>query len=241
MVLTDDNFATIVGAVEEGRRIYNNIRKAIQFLLASNLSEVLGIFVATLLGVTLLEPVHLLWINLVTDCFPALALGMEKAEPDVMKRKPRNAKAGVFADGMGGDVIYQGLLVAVLTLVSYFLGHAFELGGWSWKFETSSYGMTMAFLTLSFAEIFHSFNMRSQKKSLFQLDEGNKMLTWAALGSAALTLIVVLVPFVSTKLFEFAYLDWWHYLVAIAVAFLVIPVVEIVKLIERKNDKKKGK
>ena len=241
MVLTDDNFATIVGAVEEGRRIYDNIRKAIQFLLASNMSEVIGIFVATLCGVTLLNPVHLLWINLVTDCFPALALGMEKAEPDVMKRKPRNAKAGVFADGMGGDVIYQGLLVAVLTLVSYFLGHAFELGGWSWKFETSSYGMTMAFLTLSFAEIFHSFNMRSQKKSLFQLSEGNKMLTWAAIGSAALTLIVVLVPFVSTELFEFAYMDWWHYLVAIAIAFLVIPIVEVVKLIERKNDKKKGK
>ena len=241
MVLTDDNFATIVGAVEEGRRIYDNIRKAIQFLLASNMSEVIGIFVATLFGVTLLNPVHLLWINLVTDCFPALALGMEKAEPDVMKRKPRNAKAGVFADGMGGDVIYQGLLVAVLTLVSYFLGHAFELGGWSWKFETSTYGMTMAFLTLSFAEIFHSFNMRSQKKSLFQLNEGNKMLTWAALGSAVLTLIVVLVPFVSTELFEFAYLDWWHYLVAIAIAFLVIPVVEIVKLVERKNDAKKGK
>ncbi len=241
MVLTDDNFATIVGAVEEGRRIYDNIRKAIQFLLASNMSEVIGIFVATLFGVTLLNPVHLLWINLVTDCFPALALGMEKAEPDVMKRKPRNAKAGVFADGMGGDVIYQGLLVAVLTLVSYFLGHAFEMNGWSWKFETSSYGMTMAFLTLSFAEIFHSFNMRSQKKSLFQLDEGNKMLTWAAIGSAVLTLVVVLVPFVSTQLFEFVYLDWWQYLVAIAIAFLVVPVVEIVKLIERRADKKKGK
>ena len=241
MVLTDDNFATIVGAVEEGRRIYDNIRKAIQFLLASNMSEVIGIFVATLFGVTLLNPVHLLWINLVTDCFPALALGMEKAEPDVMKRKPRDAKSGVFADGMGGDVIYQGLLVALLTLVSYFLGHAFEMNGWSWKFETSSYGMTMAFLTLSFAEIFHSFNMRSQKKSLLQLDEGNKMLTWAALGSAFLTLVVVLVPFVSTALFEFVYLDWWQYFVAIAIAFLVIPIVEIVKIFERKKDKKRGK
>ena len=239
MVLTDDNFATIVGAVEEGRRIYDNIRKAIQFLLASNMSEVIGIFVATLFGVTLLNPVHLLWINLVTDCFPALALGMETAEPDVMNRKPRNAKAGVFADGMGGDVIYQGALVAVLTLVSYFLGHAFEFGGW--QFETSVYGMTMAFLTLSFAEIFHSFNMRSQKKSLFQLDKGNKMLTLAALGSAFLTLIVVFVPFVSTELFGFVYLDWWLYLVAVALAFLVIPVVEIVKFVERKADKKKGK
>ena len=239
MVLTDDNFATIVGAVEEGRRIYDNIRKAIQFLLASNMSEVIGIFVATLFGVTLLNPVHLLWINLVTDCFPALALGMETAEPDVMNRKPRNAKAGVFADGMGGDIIYQGLLVAVLTLVSYFLGHAFEFGGW--QFETSAYGMTMAFLTLSFAEIFHSFNMRSQKKSLFQLDHGNKMLTLAALGSAFLTLIVVFVPFVSTELFGFVYLDWWLYLVAVFLAFLVIPVVEIVKFVERKADKKKGK
>ena len=239
MVLTDDNFATIVGAVEEGRRIYDNIRKAIQFLLASNMSEVIGIFVATLFGVTLLNPVHLLWINLVTDCFPALALGMETAEPDVMTRKPRNAKAGVFADGMGGDIIYQGLLVAVLTLVSYFLGHAFEFGGW--QFETSAYGMTMAFLTLSFAEIFHSFNMRSQKKSLFQLDHGNKMLTLAALGSAFLTLIVVFVPFVSTELFGFVYLDWWLYLVAVFLAFLVIPVVEIVKFVERKADKKKGK
>ena len=239
MVLTDDNFATIVGAVEEGRRIYDNIRKAIQFLLASNMSEVIGIFVATLFGVTLLNPVHLLWINLVTDCFPALALGMETAEPDVMKRKPRNAKAGVFADGMGGDIIYQGLLVAVLTLVSYFLGTAFEFG--SWKFTTSTYGMTMAFLTLSFAEIFHSFNMRSQKKSLFQLDHGNKMLNLAALGSAVLTLVVVFVPFVSTELFGFVYLDWWLYLVAVALAFLVIPVVEIVKLVERKLDKKKGK
>ncbi|MBQ3223359.1 MAG: HAD-IC family P-type ATPase, partial [Clostridia bacterium] len=115
MVLTDDNFATIVGAVEEGRRIYDNIRKAIQFLLGSNMSEVIGIFVATLMGFTILEPVHLLWINLVTDCFPALALGMEKAEPDIMRRKPRNAKAGIFSGGMGFDIAYQGLMVSVLV------------------------------------------------------------------------------------------------------------------------------
>lgn len=241
MVLTDDNFATIVGAVEEGRRIYDNIRKAIQFLLASNMSEVIGIFVATLCGVTLLNPVHLLWINLVTDCFPALALGMERAEPDVMKRKPRDAKAGVFADGMAGDVIYQGILVAILTLLSFFLGHAFEQGGWSWKFEDSAVGTTMAFLTLSFAEIFHSFNMRSQKKSLFALEHRNKMLNWAAIGSAVLTLGVVFIPFVSDQLFAFATMDWWQYLAAVAIAFLIIPIVEIVKIGERRADKKRAK
>ena len=107
MILTDDNFATIVGAVEEGRRIYDNIRKAIQFLLGSNMSEVLSIFFATLLGFTILQPVHLLWINLITDCFPALALGMEKGEPDLMQRPPRKASDGIFSNGLGFDVAYQ--------------------------------------------------------------------------------------------------------------------------------------
>ena len=115
MVLADDNFATIVGAVEEGRRIYDNIRKAIQFLLGSNMSEVISIFAATLLGFTILQPVHLLWINLITDCFPALALGMERAEPDIMRRRPRDAKAGIFAGGLGLDVAYQGLAVSAFT------------------------------------------------------------------------------------------------------------------------------
>ena len=130
MVLADDNFATIVGAVEEGRRIYNNIRKAIQFLLGSNMSEVISIFAATLMGFTILQPVHLLWINLVTDCFPALALGMEPAEPDIMQQRPRSAKAGIFAGGMGVDIAYQGLLVSALTLASYFIGHYIESGVW---------------------------------------------------------------------------------------------------------------
>ena len=116
MVLADDNFATIVSAVEEGRRIYANIRKAIQFLLASNLAEVLAIFFATLIGFTILEPVHLLWINLITDCFPALALGMEQSEADIMKRPPRNPKEGIFAGGMGFDVFFQGAIVTVLVM-----------------------------------------------------------------------------------------------------------------------------
>ena len=169
MVLTDDNFATIVGAVEEGRRIYDNIRKAIQFLLASNMSEVLAIFVATLLGFTILKPVHLLWINLVTDCFPALALGMEQAEADVMNRKPRDSKSGIFSGGMGVDVAYQGILVAVLTLISYYIGaNVFATSGMA-----QECGMTMAFLTMSMAEVFHSFNMRSQRKSLLSVRSSN--------------------------------------------------------------------
>ena len=236
MVLTDDNFATIVGAVEEGRRIYDNIRKAIQFLLASNMSEVIGIFIATLLGFTLLEPVHLLWINLVTDCFPALALGMESAEPNVMKRKPRDSKAGVFADGMGIDVIYQGLLVSILVLFSYFLGHFMETG--TWVIETSSHGMTMAFLTMSMAEIFHSLNMRSQRESIFTLKKQNKALLLAAVGSLLATTLVCEVPFLASA-FGFATVDIGEYALAIALGFLVIPVVEIVKLFQRMAAKKR--
>ena len=236
MVLTDDNFATIVGAVEEGRRIYDNIRKAIQFLLASNMSEVIGIFIATLLGFTLLEPVHLLWINLVTDCFPALALGMESAEPNVMKRKPRDSKAGVFADGMGIDVIYQGLLVSILVLFSYFLGHFMETG--TWVIETSSHGMTMAFLTMSMAEIFHSLNMRSQRESIFTLKKQNKALLLAAVGSLLATTLVCEVPFLASA-FGFATVDIWEYALAIALGFLVIPVVEVVKLFQRMAAKKR--
>ena len=234
MVLTDDNFATIVGAVEEGRRIYDNIRKAIQFLLASNMSEVIAIFVATLLGFTILEPVHLLWINLVTDTFPALALGTEKAEPDVMKRKPRDAKAGVFSDGMGVDVVYQGFLVAILVLVSYFVGHFIEVG--NWEITNSTHGTTMAFLTMAMAEIFHSLNMRSQRKSLFALKQQNKLLWLAALGSFVASVAVCAIPPVAA-VFGFEAIGLVELGLAILIGALVIPIVELVKLIQRKLGK----
>ncbi len=239
MVLADDNFATIVGAVEEGRRIYDNIRKAIQFLLASNMSEVIGIFMATLLGFTLLNPVHLLWINLVTDCFPALALGVEKAEKNVMKRKPRDSKAGIFADGMGIDVVYQGLLIAVLVLFSYYLGHHLEHGNWNLE-GVSTHGMTMAFLTMSFAEIFHCFNMRSQRGSLFGVKKQNPMLWLAAFVSLGMTLLVCEVPFLRNA-FELASVEWNEYLIAIGLGFCVLPIVESVKCIQRAVAKKKAK
>ena len=234
MVLTDDNFATIVGAVEEGRRIYDNIRKAIQFLLGSNMSEVISIFVATLMGFTILKPVHLLWINLVTDCFPALALGMEKAEPDIMQRKPRDAKAGVFAGGMGFDVAYQGLMVAVLVLVSFFLGHYMEHGNWA--ITDSADGTTMAFLTMSMAEIFHSFNMRSQRGSIFKLNGHNMILIIAAVGTLIATTLVCEVEFLANA-FQFTHVNLTEYLIAIGLGVLVIPIVEIVKFIQRKVSK----
>ena len=234
MVLADDNFATIVGAVEQGRQIYDNIRKSIQFLLGSNMSEVIAIFVATLLGFTILKPVHLLWINLITDCFPALALGMEKAEPDIMRRKPRDAKAGIFSDGLGFDVAYQGFAVAALTLFSYFVGHFMESG--VWEIANSPDGTTMAFLTLSMAEVVHSLNMRSQRASLFSLKGQNKVLNLAALGSLLLTTLVIEVPFLASA-FGFTAISWAEYGVALCLALVMLPLVETVKFFQRKLKK----
>ena len=234
MVLADDNFATIVSAVEEGRRIYANMRKAIQFLLASNLAEVLSIFFATMIGFTILQPVHLLWINLITDCFPALALGLEESEPDSMKRKPRDPKEGIFAGGMGFDVFFQGVIVTALVLFSYVLGHRMESG--VWEFVNSPDGTTMAFLTLSMVEICHSLNMRSRRGSIFKLNSHNKFLYGAMLASLILTTAVIEVPFLASA-FQFTPIDLEEYAVALGLAILIIPIMEVVKAIQRKTGK----
>lgn len=231
MVLADDNFATIVSAVEEGRVIYDNIRKSIQFLLSSNLSEVISVFVATILGFTILKPVHLLWINLITDCFPALALGMERGEKDLMSRKPRAPKAGIFSGGLGWDVLYQGIMVSCLTLAAYFIGHFMENG--KWEIMNSPDGVTMAFLTMSMAEIFHSFNMRSRHASILAIPHHNLFLIGAMIGSLVLTTAVIYIPALSTA-FGFEEISFVEYCVALALAFSVIPIVEIVKLFRRK-------
>lgn len=238
MVLADDNFATIVGAVEEGRRIYDNIRKAIQFLLGSNMSEVISIFVATIMGFTILKPVHLLWINLVTDCFPALALGMEKAEGNIMRRKPRPAKAGIFAGGMGGDIAYQGALVALLVLISYFVGHFVETG--TWAITDSADGTTMAFLTMSMAEICHSFNMRSLRGCIFTIGYSNKALNWAAAGSLAATTAVCEIP-VLANAFGFTPVSLGEYALAMGIGMLGMFIVEIVKTFQRRAMARRGK
>ncbi len=233
MVLADDNFATIVAAVGEGRRIYDNIRKAIQFLLASNMSEVLGVFCSTLMGFTLLNPVHLLFINLVTDCFPALALGMEEAEPDTMQRPPRDSKEGIFAGGLFVDIAYQGVLVTALTIAAYIIGHCIEIGHFEMPRGVSPDGMSMAFLTMSMCEIFHSFNMRSQRKSVFSLKGQNKVLWAAMIGSLVLTTLLLEVPFLA-RAFGFQELTLVEYAISMVLAFLVIPIVEVVKFFQRK-------
>ncbi|MGN0054888.1 MAG: cation-translocating P-type ATPase [Atopobiaceae bacterium] len=240
MVLADDNFATIISACEEGRRIYDNIRKSIAFLLSSNLAEVISVFVASLVGFTILEPTHLLWLNLVTDCFPALAMAMEDAEPDIMARKPRGASDGIFANGMGLDCLVQGCMIAVLTLVSYFVGLHLEgvpvsavLSG----ADAGLDGMTMAFLTLSMVEMFHSFNMRSRRQSVFTLPTQNKWL-WASFAAALfLTFVVIETPL--AQAFDFAEISAQEYGIAMLLAAAIIPLVEVYKAIMRAVEKGK--
>ena len=234
MVLADDNFATIVVAVEEGRKIYDNIRKAIQFLLSSNLAEVVAVFVSSMLGFTLLQPVHLLWINLITDTFPAVGLGMEQGDPDIMKRPPRSSKDGLFAGGLGTNCAIQGIALAFITLISYVVGEIFEKGAFT--FETSPDGMTMAFLTLSMAELFHSFNMRSLDKSLFRIKGHNKILYASLCGAFLLTVAVLYIPFLSNA-FHFAHISLAEFLIALLIGFMIIPIVEVQKAIQRARKK----
>ncbi len=235
MVLADDNFATIVVAVEEGRKIYDNIRKAIQFLIASNLSEVIAVFVASIMGITLLQPVHLLWINLITDAFPAVGLGMEKGDPDIMKKPPRSSNEGLFANGLGVNCVIQGAALAIITLISYVVGEIFENG--AFHLTTSMDGMTMAFLTLSMAELFHSFNMRSLDKSLLKVKGHNNILYATLIGAFVLTLAVLYIPFLADA-FDFAHISFTEFIIALALAFLIIPFVEIQKAIQRAMAKK---
>lgn len=231
MVLTDDNFATIVNAVEEGRKIYSNIKKAVQFLLSSNLAEVVAIFFATLLGLItkqdwdILAAVQILWINLVTDAFPALALGVEKAESDVMNRKPRKAKASFFDEGMGVNVVFQGTVIGLITLTAYYIGE--------FVFHEHTLGMTMAFATLSFTELVHSFNVRSADKSLFTIGF-NKTLNWAILLSAALQTIVLTVPALA-EIFKVEIMGTAQWIWVLGLSLSIVPIVEIQKFIYRKT------
>jgi Ca2+-transporting ATPase len=222
MILTDDNFATIVSAVEEGRRIYDNILKVIQYLLSTNVGEIFLILVTSIfnMGMPLL-PIHILWINLVTDSLPALALSVDPPEEGIMKRKPRSTKKGFMTRGMVWRVMYQGLMIGCIPLVSYILG--LRDGG-------EELGRTMAFATLMFAQLVHVRNLHSNEKSSFLFNPlKNKALIWGILGSAVIGLIVLLVPPVR-EAFSLAVMDREHWIIVILMALAPIPVVELFKL-----------
>ena len=241
MVLADDNFATIISACEEGRRIYDNIRKVIQFLLSANLAEVFSVFIATLVGFTLFQPVQLLWVNLVTDCFPALALGMEEAEGNIMQRKPRKASDGVFAGNMGLDCVVQGLIITALVLASFFAGVYFDMGcidiANMMAGTADEEGVMMAFITLNMVEIFHCFNMRSRRQSLFSMKKQNVWLWGAAALALVLTLIVVEFEPLAMMFFGVPSLELKGSLTALGIAFLIIPLNELYKAIMRSVEK----
>ena len=224
MVLSDDNFATIVLAVEEGRKIYNNIRKAIQFLLSANTGEVLTLFIATMLNWPILYPIHILWINLVTDTFPALALGVEEGEADMMQQKPRSSSASVFAEGVGTNILYQGVFQALLTLSAYYIGISYY---------SPQTAVTMAFATLGLIQLAHAFNVRSIKHSIFKLGLlTNKYLLGATFLSAILMVGVIVIPGLSTFFrVEFLTAEQWG--IVLFLAILIIPLVELIKFFSR--------
>jgi Ca2+-transporting ATPase len=226
MVLADDNFATIVTAVEEGRKIYGNIRKAIQFLLSSNLGEVVALFLATLFNWTILMPIHILWVNLVTDTLPALALGMEPADRGLMRRKPRGINESFFADGIGVNVVYQGVLEGLLTLTAYGIGRT------QWGQET---GMTMAFLSLALIQLFHSMNARSATESILKIGVfKNRKLLGAIALAGLLQVCVILFPGLNS-LFHVEHLSWAQWGISLGLSFAIIPLVEIVKWFQRRR------
>ncbi len=234
MVLSDDNFATIVSAVKEGRRIYDNIKKAIQFLLSSNISEIISIFIATVLGFKIFSPIHILWINLVTDTFPALCLGMEEEEHDLMRQAPRPEKESLFAGGLTFNIAYEGILISLITLTSYFLGVVAETG--RLQITDSMYGTTMAFLTMSLTETFHAFNVRSLTNSIFALKKQNWYLIASMIFSTVLINTVIYVPALA-HVFEATAIYPLEYFQCIALSVAIIPIVEVVKLLQRKNQK----
>ena len=236
IVLTDDNFATIIAAVEEGRKVYSNIKKAVQYLLSANIAEVLCLFIATIfMKVEFLTPVMILWINLVTDSLPALALGVEKVEKDIMSRPPRKAGQSLFAGHTGRNIIIQGVFQTVLTMLSFCLG-GYVLGS-AFRPEVA---MTMAFLTLSLIQLLHAYNSRSQSHSLFSSNPiSNKPLNYSMLAGLALTAITFIPAFQSFM--GMTMLSGAEFAIAIGCAIAIIPFVEIQKFIEWTLRRKKNK
>ncbi len=229
MILTDDNFVTIVEAVKQGRNIFENMKKAIHFLIATNIGEIVAIFMGLVLGFEApLLAIHLLWINLVTDSFPAIALGLEPEDKNIMNRKPQDSKKGIFADGLWGKIFIEGAMIGMLTLI------AFSIGNSLYSLEV---GRTMAFVTLGMSELVHSFNIRSDE-SIFKVGIfKNKFLVGSFILGIMLQLIVVVVPPIA-EIFKLTSLTSTQWLYTIAISFAPIVIMELQKKV---NEIKFGK
>ena len=265
MVLADDNFATIVNAVEEGRKIYDNVCKVLQFQLSTNMSEVIIMFVASILNFTILSPVHLLWVNMVTDSLPGLALGMEKAEGDLMLRKPRATTDGIFSGGAGLDMVWQGIYLALIEIAAYVIGffeaNAGDITSFGqgikmiWGANVTEHnacleGMFMAFLAVNFGEIFCAINMRSRQGSLFSKGMFKNM-NWWLIGAFVVTVVLTMLPILIVPLrdvffqvedgggvqFDF---QWNDVVISLTLAMSTIPVFELGKAIRRALSKRKA-
>ena len=233
MILVDDNFATIIDAVQEGRGIYDNIKKCVTYLLSSNIGEVLAIFLASLIslifdphfGIPLL-PIHLLWINLITDSLPAIGLGMEKADDSLMELPPRPKTEGFFANHLFVKIALEGMIIGLLTLVSYYIG----------SLTSEAVGHTMAFMTLGTCQLFHSYNTKSNHTVFSKKTFNNKVLNLAVLLGFALQLCVIYIPGLNNVVFQFESLSIANLGISVGLAFVIVIVMEIAKLF--KNNKK---
>ena len=228
MILTDDNFVTIVEAVKQGRNIYDNIRKAIHFLIATNIGEIVTIFMGLVLGLkSPLLAIQLLWINLVTDSFPAIALGLESAEKDIMNRQPIDKRKGIFADGLWNKIIVEGIMIGMLTLIAFSIGN---------KYYGLEVARTMAFLTMGFLELIHSINIKSEK-SIFEVGIfENKYLIGSIILGILIQIIVVLIPPVA-NIFELTELNQTQWLITIVISILPIPIMELQKKLNKSHTK----
>ena len=237
MILTDDNFSTIVSAVKEGRGIYDNIRKCVKYLLSSNIGEVLTIFVASVIsafGVSLGTPLaamHLLWINLITDSLPAFGIGMEEAEDDVMYQKPRPKNEGFFANGYIWKICIEGAIIGVVTLAAYILGKFSVLGSID-GIDSHVLGQTMAFLVLSSTQLFHAYNVKSKHSIFSPKSYKNKFMNFAFITGFALQIFVIYTPGVQ-NIFEFVSLPWQHFLLCMGLSLVMVVIMEISKLVKR--------
>ena len=226
MILTDDNFVTIVEAVKQGRNIYDNITKAIHFLIATNIGEIVTIFLGLILGFdSPLLAIQLLWINLITDSFPAIAIGLEPPEKDIMKRKPVDRRQGIFANGLWNKIIVEGIMIGALTLLAFSIGN---------KYYGLEVARTMSFLTIGMAELIHSFNIKSEK-SIFKTGIlENKFLIGSLVLGVLAQVIVVLIPTLA-NIFDVVSLNSVQWLITIIISIMPIPIMEVQKMINNRN------